>query len=81
MGIKTTAKYQNGHYGVFKLMDGKFNFDPLGKLPILEEVLECIEDDSVYLKLSTSFFGKRKVAYIQHGDLLEPQTCKKLGDL
>ena len=81
MGIKTTAKYQNDHYGIFKLEDGKYKFRPLGKLPILDEVLECIEDDTIYLKLSTSFFGKRKVAYIQHGDLLEPQTCKKLGDL
>lgn len=81
MGIKTTAKFQNGFYGIFELKDGKFKFKPLGKLPYLEEVLECIEDDSMFLKLSTSVHGRRKVAYIKHGDLLDPQMCRELADL
>ena len=81
MGIKTTAKFQNGYYGVFELKDGKFKFKPLGKRPFLEEVLECIEDDSMFLKLSTSVHGRRKVAYIKHGDLLDPQMCRELADL
>lgn len=81
MGIKTTAKFQNGYYGIFELKDGKFKFKPLGKLPYLEEVLECIEDDSMFLKLSTSVHGRRKVAYIKHGDLLDPQMCRELADL
>lgn len=81
MGIKTTAKFQNGYYGVFELKDGKFKFKSLGKLPFLEEVLECIEDDSMFLKLSTSVHGRRKVAYIKHGNLLDPQMCRELADL
>lgn len=81
MGIKTTAKFQNGYYGIFELKDGKFKFKPLGKLPYLEEVLECVEDDSMFLKLSTSVHGRRKVAYIKHGDLLDPQMCRELADL
>lgn len=80
MGIKTSAKYQNDYYGVFELKDGSFKFRPLGKLPVLEEVLECIEDDQVYLKLSCSYFGRRKIAYILHGDLLDPQMTKNLSD-
>ena len=81
MGIKTTAKYQNDYYGVFKQQDdGSFKFHPLGKLPVLEEVLECIEDDKVYIKLSTSCFGRKKVTYVAHGDLLDPQMAKTLSD-
>ena len=82
MGIKTTAKFQNGFFGTFKRQDdGTFKFQPLGKLPILEEVLESIEDDKVYLKLSASYFGRHKVAYIAHGDILTPQFGQELGDL
>lgn len=82
MSIKTTAKYQNDFYGVFKKQDdGKFKFQPLGKLPVLEEILECIEDEKVYFKLSTSYYGRRKVAYILHGDLLDPQMGRDLSDL
>lgn len=81
MGIKTTAKYQADYYGVFKQQeDGTFKFHPLGKLPVLEEVLECVEDEKVYLKLSTTSFGRRKVTYIAHGDLLDPQMAKTLSD-
>ena len=82
MGIKTTATFQNNFYGVFKQQpDGTFKFRPLGKLPVLEEVLECIEDGRVYFKLSSSFFGRPKVAYISQGDLLDPQLNKGLADL
>lgn len=82
MGIKTTVSFQNDYYGVFKQQpDGTFKFRPLGKLPVLEEVLESIEDDRVYLKLSCSFFGRTKVAYIAQGDLLDPQLSKNLADL
>ena len=81
MGIKTTAKYQNRHYGKFELKDGKFEFRPLGKLPVLEEIFEGIENGNVYFKLSTSFFGHQKIAYISQGDLSDPQLCKTLGDL
>lgn len=81
MPIKTTAKYQNDYYGVFKRQDdGSFKFQSLGKLPVLEEVLECIEDAKVYMKLSTACFGRKKVAYVAHGDLLDPQMAKTLSD-
>lgn len=81
MAIKTTAKYQNGEYGIFEMKNNKFVFRPLGKLPVLEEVLECIEDERVYFKLSSSFFGRTKVAYISQGDLSDPQLIKNLADL
>lgn len=81
MGIKTTAKYQADYYGVFKQQeDGTFKFHPLGKLPVLEEVLECVEDEKVYLKLSTTSFGRRKITYIANGDLFDPQIAKALAD-
>ena len=45
MGIKPTVKLKNNYYGVSKLQkDGTYKFCPLGKLPVLEEVLECVED-------------------------------------
>ena len=81
MGIQTIASYQGDQYGIFKKKGKGFQFDPLGKLPVLEEVLESVEDDTLYLKLSTSVHGRRKVAYIKHGDLLDPQMCRDLADL
>ncbi len=80
MGIKTSATYQNGYYGKLELKDGKFKFRPLGKLPVLDNILESIEDDKLYMKLSTSCFGRQKVIYIAHGDLLDPQMAKNLSD-
>ena len=80
MGIKTSTKFQNGFYGVFELKNNKFQFKPLGKLPILEEALECIEDGIVYLKLSTSYYGRQKVALVPKGDLLDPQLVKDLAN-
>ena len=80
MGIKTSTKFQNNYYGVFEKKDGKFKFNKLGKLPILEEVLECIEDDTVYLKLTTSYYGRQKVALVPKGDLLDPQLVKDLAN-
>lgn len=81
MGIETIASYQGDQYGIFEKQKNGFKFRPLGKLPVLEESLECIEDDSVYLKLSTSVHGRRKVAYIKHGDLLDPQMCRELSNI
>lgn len=81
MGIKTNAGFQNGYYGKFELVNKKYTFYSLGKLPVLEEVLESIEDEKVYFKLSTIYFGRKKIAYIPHGDLLDPQLCKELSHL
>lgn len=81
MGIETIASYQGDQYGIFEKQKNSFKFRPLGKLPVLEEVLESVEDDSMFLKLSTSVHGRRKVAYIKHGDLLDPQMCRELADL
>ena len=81
MGIKPTAKYQNGEYGIFEFKNNQFVFRPLGKLPVLDEVLECIEDDRVYFKLTTTFYGRQKIAYISQGDLSDPQLSKDLADL
>ena len=80
MGIKTSTKFQNGYYGTFELKDGKFKFRPLGKLPVLEEILECIEDGNVYLKLSTSYCDSQKIALVQKGDLGDSQTLKYLAN-
>lgn len=81
MGIKTTAQFQNDYYGKYELKNGKLKFRPLGKLPVLEEVLECIEDGRVYLKLSSSFYDRQKIAYVSQGDLSDSQLSKDLADL
>lgn len=81
MGIKTTATFQNDEYGIFEFKNNKFVFRPLGKLPVLGEVLECVEDDRVYFKLSTPFYGRQKIAYISQGDLSDPQLIKDLANL
>lgn len=81
MAIKTKAKYQNGEYGIFELKNNKFVFRPLGKLPVLEEVLECLEDGKVYFKLSSPFYGRQKIVYISQGDLTDTQLIKSLADL
>lgn len=81
MGIKTIAAFQNNFYGIFEMKNKKYVFRPLGKLPILEDVLECLEDDRVFYKLSTPFFGRRKVAYFAQGDFFDPQLSKNLADL
>lgn len=82
MGIYSSTKIQNDYFGILiRTDDKKYKFRPLGKLPELEEIFESIEDDKVYIKVSTAFCGRRKVAYIQHGDLLDHQTCRELADL
>lgn len=81
MGIDTISTIQGGYYGILVKQKNGFAFSSQGKLPVLEEILECIEDDSVHLKLSTPCHGRRKVAYIKHGDLLDPQMCRELADL
>lgn len=81
MGIKTTATFQNDEYGIFEFKNNKFVFRPLGKLPVLGEVLECVEDDRVYFMLSTPFYGRQKIAYISQGDLSDPQLIKDLANL
>ena len=81
MGIDTISTIQGGYYGILVKQKNGFSFSSQGKLPVLEEILECIEDDTVHLKLSTPCHGHRKVAYIKHGDLLDPQMCRELADL
>lgn len=81
MGIKTNATFQNDEYGIFEFKNNKFVFRPLGKLPVLGEVLECVEDDRVYFRLSTLFYGRQKIAYISQGDLSDPQLIKDLANL
>ena len=81
MGIDTISTIQGGYYGILVKQKNGFAFSSQGKLPVLEEILECIEDDTVHLKLSTPCHGHRKVAYIKHGDLLDPQMCRELADL
>lgn len=81
MGIKTAATFQNDEYGIFEFKNNKFVFRPLGKLPVLGEVLECVEDDRVYFRLSTLFYGRQKIAYISQGDLSDPQLIKDLANL
>lgn len=82
MGIYTSTKIKGDYFGVnVRIDDKKYKFQPLGKLPALDDILECLEDDQVYLKLSSSFCGRKKVAHVLHGDLLDPQTCRELANL
>lgn len=82
MGIYTSTKIKGNYFGVnVRTDDKKYKFQPLGKLPVLDTILECLEDDQVYLKLSSSFCGRNKVTHILYGDLLDPQTCRELANL
>lgn len=82
MGIYTPTFIQGDYFGVqTKTSKGCYRFDALGKLPVLEEALESIEDDSVRLKLSSPYFGRAKVAYISHGEMLDLKLATKLGNL
>lgn len=82
MGIYTPTKIKGDYFGVnVRTDDKKYKFQPLGKLPVLDTILECLEDDQVYLKLSSSFCGRNKVTHILYGDLLDPQTCRELANL
>lgn len=61
---------KDSSYGVMKKVGKKEEFIKLGQRPLVVEVLESLEDDSVTLKLVTKFFGRSKYAYIRCADLV-----------
>lgn len=73
---------QGDRYGYVRTnKKGQPVFRPLGRAPYFGAVYESIEDDSVVLKLATEYFGREKIAYLKHGDMLDVKGAKRLGDL
>lgn len=81
MSIDTNVRIQGGYYGVMVGTSKKQYYKKLGKLAVLEEILESIETDDIFLKLSCDYFGRTKIAYIEHGDTIEPKLGKELSNL
>ena len=81
MSIDTNVQIQGGYYGILVGTGKKQYYKRLGKLVVLDEILESIENDDVYMKLSCDYFGRTKVAYIEHGDTIEPKLGKALSNL
>lgn len=73
---------QGNYYGYIRInKKGQPLFQRLGRAPYLGNVYESVEDDSVVLKLATEYFGREKVAYLNHGDLLDAKGAKELATL
>lgn len=72
---------QGSAYGVWKSV-GKNDkqFVPFGKRPRVIDVFESLEDDSVTLKLATSFFGRCKIAYVDCTDLVGSKAACVLAE-
>lgn len=82
MSFDTCTSIINGYYGEEKIKkDGTTYFKKHGKAVTLDEIIESIEDDRVHLKLSSDYLGRKKVCYIERGELLEVKTAKKLVDI
>lgn len=81
MSIYTPTNVVGDYLGVYKSVNKVSKFVPLAKAPVLIDVYECIEDDTVILKLVSPYYGRDKVAYIPRGDLLDPKLGKTLADL
>lgn len=81
MSIFTAVKIKNALMGIYKKINNKSQFIPLAKAPILAEVFECIEDDTVVLKLASPYYGRNKVAYVPRRNLADPSLGKDLSDL
>lgn len=81
MSLYSPTKILGSYYSVQVDTPNGTVLRKLGKLPMLQEVLESIEDDTVRLKLSSPYFGRAKVAYISHGEMLDLKLATKLGNL
>jgi hypothetical protein len=81
MSIDTNVQIQGGYYGIVVGTGKKQYYKRLGKLAVLEEILESIENDEIYFRLRCDYFGRTKVAYIEHGDTIEPKLGKELSNL
>lgn len=84
MGISTSVSIKGGYYGKYiSNPDGTKKFVKLGREAILENIFEVIDGDKedVYLKLSTDFLGKQKIAYIVAGQFMDSKTIKALADV
>lgn len=81
MKFFTKTKINGDCLGISQKTNNGYQFVPLGKAPVLDEVFESVEDDCVILKLKSPYCGRDKVAYIQRGDLLDNKLGKVLADL
>ena len=81
MSFFTSTEIRGDSFGISKKINGAYQFLPLGTAPILEEVFESIEDDTVVLKLISPYFGRNKIAYVPRRNLTDACLRKDLGDL
>ncbi len=80
--MKDPVDIQGDSYGyVHTNSKGQTFFQRLGRAPYFGAVYESIEDDSVVIKLATEYYGREKIAYFSHGDLLDIKGAKELATL
>lgn len=53
-------------------------FNPIGKLPDLQEVLVGLENQHITLKLAQKFLGETNVAYLDYGNIYDGSGVKEL---
>lgn len=80
--MKDPVDIQGNDYGyVHTNSKGQTFFQRLGRAPYFGAVYESVEDDSVVIKLESEYFGRKKIAYFNHGDLLDTKGAKELASL
>ena len=80
MSITTKAAIQNDYYGkfVYDSNSKTYNFEPLGKAVIIDEVYESLETREVNYVLSWDFFGSKKTLRISKGELFDSRLITQL---
>lgn len=80
--LKDPVYIDSKEYGIcYQGSKGNTVYVPLGRAPKLKEVFESLENDHVALKLTTKFFGRTKVAYLDLGELYDGKRVKELASL
>ena len=80
--LKDLVYIDTKEYGIcYQGSKGNTVYVPLGRAPKLKEVFESLENDHVALKLTTKFFGRTKVAYLDLGELYDGKRVKELASL
>lgn len=81
MAINTKVTFQGGYFGTIEKSKYGQYFKSIGRKATLEEILESVEDDTVYFKLSCIYLGRKKTLYIERGQITEPKLAKSIADI
>lgn len=81
MAINTKVTFQGGYFGTIEESKYGQYFKSIGRKVTLEEILESVEDDTVYFKLSCIYLGRKKTQYIERGQITEPKLAKSIADI